>query len=87
MGDVFKGFADPTRREILSLLKDRDLNVSEIAEHFSISTASLSHHLNILYNSGLVTREKRGQYVYYSLNTTIIEDLILNLMSLVRKEE
>lgn len=84
--DVYKGLADPTRRKILSLLKDRDLNVSEISEHFSISTASFSHHLNNLYQAGLVTREKKGQYVYYSLNITIIQDVILNLMNLINKE-
>lgn len=87
MADVFKGLADPTRREILSLLKDKDLNVGEIGEHFSITTASLSHHLNILYEAGLVTKEKKGQFVYYSLNTTIIQDVIMNLMSLQKKEE
>lgn len=57
--DVYKGLADPEQRKILSLLKDRDLNVSELNEHYSISTASLFHHLNILYQAGLVTRENR----------------------------
>ncbi|MFL0504262.1 autorepressor SdpR family transcription factor [Ureibacillus sp. 179-F W5.1 NHS] len=87
MPDVFKGLADPTRREILSLLKDRDLNVGEIAKHFPISMASLSHHLNILYKARLVTKIKKGQFVYYSLNTTIVEDVILKLVSLQKKEE
>ncbi|MBD8027521.1 autorepressor SdpR family transcription factor [Lysinibacillus halotolerans] len=87
MPDVFKGLADPTRREILSLLKDRDLNVGEIAKHFPISMASLSHHLNILYEARLVTKIKKGQFVYYSLNTTIVEDVILKLVSLQKKEE
>lgn len=56
--DVYKGLADPEQRKILSLLKDRDLNVSELNEHYSILTASLFHHLNILYQA-VVTRENR----------------------------
>lgn len=87
MADVFKALADSNRRKILNLLKEGDLNVGEIAEHFNISNASMSHHLNILYESELVNRVKKGQYVYYSLNITIIQDIISGLLSLQRKGE
>lgn len=74
--------AVPTRRKILSLLKNWDLNVSELSEHFSISTASLSYHLNILCLAGLV-REKRGQssvlFCFLSLYRTHSNNLLKNM--------
>ena len=66
-GEGFKALADPTRRRILELLR---------AEHFDISKPSLSHHLAALRNAGLVTDERHGQNIVYSLNTTVMQDLV-----------
>lgn len=76
MNAVFKALADPTRREILTLLRDGDKNAGEIGQHFSMTGASISHHLSILSNAELVLREKKGQNVVYSLNTTVFQSVI-----------
>ena len=75
-GEGFKALADPTRRRILELLRDGDLTASELAEHFDISKPSLSHHLATLKSAGLVSDERCGQNIVYSLNTTVMQDLI-----------
>lgn len=80
--DVFKALSDPTRREILDRLKQRDLTAGEIADHFSISKPSISHHLTILKNAGLITQEKKGQFIYYSLHTTVLQDIYSWLLQL-----
>jgi DNA-binding transcriptional ArsR family regulator len=71
---LFKALNDETRREILNLLKEKDLTAGEIAGAFDISKPSISHHLDLLKQANLVTRIKKGQYVVYSLNTTILEE-------------
>ena len=75
--EKIKALADPTRRRILELLRaggyDRR---GELAEHFDISKPSLSHHLATLRNAGLVTDERHGQNIVYSLNTTVMQDLV-----------
>lgn len=75
-GEGFKALADPTRRRILELLRNGDLTAGELAEHFDISKPSLSHHLATLKSAGLVSDERRGQNIVYSLNTTVMQDLI-----------
>ena len=75
-GEGFKALADPTRRRILELLRDGGLTAGELAEHFDISKPSLSHHLATLKSAGLVSDERRGQNIVYSLNTTVMQDLI-----------
>lgn len=75
-GEGFKALADPARRRILELLRDGDLTAGELAEHFDISKPSLSHHLATLRSAGLVSDERRGQNIVYSLNTTVMQDLI-----------
>ena len=75
-GEGFKALADPTRRRILELLRDGDLTAGELAEHFDISKPSLSHHLATLKSAGLVSDERRGQNIVYSLNTTVMQDPI-----------
>lgn len=75
-GEGFKALADPTRRRILELLRDGDLTAGELDEHFDISKPSLSHHLATLRSAGLVSDERRGQNIVYSLNTTVMQDLI-----------
>ncbi len=76
MNSIFKALNDPTRREILELLRQKDLTAGEIAEQFNISWPSVSHHLDLLKQARLVTAEKEGQYVYYSLNTTVVDELL-----------
>lgn len=76
MNGVFKALSDPTRRQILELLMDKDMTAGEIAEYFDISKPSISHHLNILKNTELVLWEKDGQNIIYSLNTTAFQDAI-----------
>ncbi len=76
MNKVFQALNDPTRREILNLLKEKDLTAGEIADGFNISKPSISHHLDKLKQADLVTSEKKGQFVYYSLNTTILDEVI-----------
>lgn len=75
-GEGFKALSDPTRRRILELLRDGDKSAGELAEHFDISKPSLSHHLATLRSAGLVSDECHGQNIVYSLNTTVMQDLI-----------
>ncbi|MEE0006839.1 MAG: autorepressor SdpR family transcription factor [Ruminococcus sp.] len=80
MGDVWKALADSTRRKILSLLKDKDMNAGEIANEFNMTKPSISNHLNILKQADLVDAEKVGQNVNYSLKTSVLQD-VLKLIS------
>ena len=64
-----------TRREILAMLKDGDKTAGEIADRFSISKPSISHHLDLLKQAGLVEAAKQGQFIYYSLNTTVVDEI------------
>ena len=82
MDNLFKALNDPTRREILKLLKKKDLTAGEIADAFNISKPSISHHLEILKHADLVSSEKQGQYVLYSINTTILDDLLTYILKL-----
>jgi len=82
MNNIFKALNDSTRREILMMLKEKDLTAGEISHEFNISKPSISHHLDILKRADLVTSEKKGQFITYSINTTIVDDIfqwILNL--------
>jgi ArsR family transcriptional regulator len=76
MNIIFKALNDPTRREILQLLQERDMTAGEIVERFNISGPSISHHLDLLKQAKLVIAEKDGQYVYYSLNTTVVDEIM-----------
>ncbi|AVX20970.1 MULTISPECIES: autorepressor SdpR family transcription factor [Carboxydocella] len=73
---TFKALSDPTRRKILELLRQGDLTAGAIAEHFQISKPSISHHLNLLKQAGLVVDERQGQNILYSLNTSVLEDVL-----------
>lgn len=72
----FKALADPTRRKIILLLKERDLTAGEIAAQFDMTKPSISHHLNSLKQALLVTDERKGQNIYYSLNTTVFQEVV-----------
>lgn len=83
MNILFKALNDPTRRAILEMLREQDLTAGEIAEAFSISKPSISHHLDILKRADLVAVTREGQFLRYSLNTTVLEDAIQWLLSLL----
>ena len=76
MGDVWDALADPTRRQILRLLRTSDMNAGEIASKFDMTKPSISHHLNILKNADLVRAERSGQNIVYSINTSVLEDMM-----------
>ena len=76
MNKIFKALNDPTRRRILEMLRKGDLTAGEIAEDFSMTKPSISHHLDILRQADLVLSIKKGQYVHYSINTTVLDDLM-----------
>jgi ArsR family transcriptional regulator, arsenate/arsenite/antimonite-responsive transcriptional repressor len=84
---LFKALNDSTRRSILELLKNKDLTAGEIAEQFNISWPSISHHLELLKRAGLVVSVKEGQYVYYSINTTVMDEMLKWLMQLNNKKK
>lgn len=83
MNILFKALNDPTRRAILEMLRERDLTAGEIADAFSISKPSISHHLDLLKRADLVAVTREGQFLRYSLNTTVLEDAIQWLLSLL----
>lgn len=82
MNNLFKALNDETRRKIIELLKGKDMDAGEIADKFEISKPSISHHLDILKRADLITSEKKGQHIIYSLNTSILEDLIKWILTL-----
>lgn len=85
MNQVFKALNDPTRRQILELLREKDLSAGEIAEAFDISKPSISHHLDLLKQANLVDSYRNGQFIIYSLNTTVVDDLINWLLTINSK--
>ena len=74
--DTLKALSDPTRRKILELLKKGPLSAGEIGEHFEMTGATLSHHLSILKKAGLVDDSKKGTFIYYEINTSVMEDIL-----------
>jgi len=82
MKKIFKALNDDTRRQILDLLNQESLTAGDIARHFSISKPSISHHLDLLKQADLVTSEKKGQFITYSINTTVLEDVLTWVYSL-----
>jgi len=87
LNQLFKALNDSTRREILQLLKGKDLTAGEIADQFNISKPSISHHLDLLRQAGLVVSVKEGQFIYYSLNTTVMDEMLKWIISLQTKNK
>jgi ArsR family transcriptional regulator len=79
---LFKAINDHNRRKILDMLRASDMTAGEIADAFSMTKPSISHHLDILKKAGLVLSFKEGQFVRYSLNTSVLEDVLTWLMNL-----
>ena len=82
MQDTLRALADPTRREILNLLKKSRLSAGEIDDHFSISGAAVSRHLSVLKEADLIRDEREGKFIYYELNTTVLEEIMLLITEL-----
>lgn len=77
MQDTLQALADPTRREILNLLKQSRMSAGEISNHFSISGAAVSRHLSVLKEADLIRDEREDKYIYYELNATVLEEILL----------
>ena len=77
MQDTLQALADPTRREILNLLKQSRMSAGEFSNHFSISGAAVSRHLSVLKEADLIRDEREGKYIYYELNATVLEEILL----------
>ncbi|MBK8624673.1 MAG: winged helix-turn-helix transcriptional regulator [Saprospiraceae bacterium] len=76
MNILFKALNDPIRRDILDLLKNKDMSAGDIAEHFNIGKPTVSHHLDLLRQAGLVTSSKQGQFIIYSISTTVLDEVV-----------
>lgn len=79
---TFKALSDPSRRRILSLLRDEDLAAGDLAANFDMAFASVSHHLQVLRDAGLVLSRRDGQRIVYSLNTTVLQDALQHLLDI-----
>ena len=84
MPDAFRALADPTRREILRLLRDGPKTSGEIAERFPTSWPTVSRHLAVLRDAGLILSERNGQQIVYELNTTVFQDLVEQVIEWAR---
>ena len=80
MDDTIRALADPTRREILRMLRGGDLAAGEIAARFDMTAPTVSHHLSVLKDAGLVQAERNGRSVVYSLDTTVVQDFLGEMM-------
>ncbi|MFO0926965.1 MAG: autorepressor SdpR family transcription factor [Gemmataceae bacterium] len=76
MNEAFKALADPTRREVLRLLRGGEMTAGELAARFDLSKPSLSHHFAVLKTADLIGSRRDGQQIYYFLNTTVVEDVL-----------
>lgn len=84
---AFRALNDETRREILKLLKKREMTAGEIADHFNFSKPTISHHLDLLRQANLVAAVKEGQFIFYSLNTTVVDEIIQWMVQLNSKSK
>ncbi len=80
--DFFQALANPYRREIIKMLKWKNMSAGEIAEHFSISQPSISRHLDVLKRAELVTAERKANQIIYSLNLSIMQEMYIQLKDL-----
>jgi len=84
---LFKALRDPTRRRILEMHKERDLTVGQISDAFAMTTPSISYHLDLLKHAQLVSARKNGQFVTYSLETTVLDDSLGWILDLIKKKK
>ena len=84
LNEVFKAIADPTRREILRLLRHEEMSAGEVAARFDMSKPTMSHHFAVLKAAGLITSRREGQTIWYALDTTVLEDVLAWSMDMAR---
>ena len=80
--DTFRALADPTRREILDLLRHGEMTAGALAEKFDMTKPSMSHHFTVLKEADLITSRRDGQHIWYALNTTVVQDVLAWAMRL-----
>ena len=85
--DFFQALSHPCRREIIRLLKWRDLSAGEIAGHFDIAQSTVSRHLDVLKNAGIVTSRRRANQVIYSLDLTAVQGMLVEILDLLGRGE
>jgi ArsR family transcriptional regulator len=81
---AFKAIADPTRREILHLLRKEEMTAGDVAARFDMTKPTMSHHFSVLRDAGLITSRREGQTIWYALNTTVLEDVLAWTMGMAR---
>lgn len=84
MSNVYKALADPTRRRVLQLLRERDMSAGELAEQFDSSWPTLSRHFAVLREADLIQGEKKGASIIYSLNISVLEEALLGMMDMFK---
>lgn len=84
---TLKALSDPIRREILNLLKDKKLSAGEIGEHFPVTGASISRHLSVLKDADLIRDTREGKYIFYELNASVLEEILLWITDLKGENE
>lgn len=84
--ETMKALADPTRRAILNMLKEGSLSAGEIAEKFDMTGATISHHLSTLKKAGLVNEERKKNFIFYTLNASVLEEILLWISELKGEE-
>ena len=84
--DTFKALSDPARRDILEMLKNKPLSAGEIAKQFDMTQATVSYHLKVLKKADLIRENRKKNFIYYELNLTVLEELMMWLSDLKNKE-
>ena len=84
--DTFKALSDPARRDILEMLKNKPLSSGEIAKQFDMTQATVSYHLKVLKKADLIRANRKKNFIYYELNLTVLEELMMWLSDLKNKE-
>ena len=85
--ETIKSLSDPTRRKILELLKKGPMSAGELGKEFDMTGATMSHHLSILKKAGLVQDQKKGTFIYYEINTSVMEDLLSWVVSFMEDKQ
>lgn len=84
LNTAFKAISDPTRREILHMLRKEEMTAGDIAARFDMTKPTISHHFTVLKAAGLISSRREGQTIWYALNTTVLEDVLAWALDLTR---
>ena len=87
MADVYQALSSPVRREIIAMLKKRDMTAGEVGEHLNVSKSTLSGHFNVLKGADLIVADKVGTTITYSLNASVVEEIMASLLGLLSKTD